>query len=47
MDNIKYVTDADGNEHVIIDRGNNEFTSMTKTAYDEQQANQNNPVGGN
>ena len=25
-------------EHVIIDRGNEEFTSMPKSVYDEQQA---------
>lgn len=25
-------------EHVIIDRGNGEFTSMPKSVYDEQQA---------
>jgi len=25
--------------HAIIDRGNNEFTSMLKSTYDEQQAN--------
>jgi hypothetical protein len=25
-------------EHVIIDRGNDEFTSMPKSTYDEQQA---------
>lgn len=25
-------------EHVIIDRGNGEFTSMTKAHYDELQA---------
>lgn len=25
-------------EHVIIDRGNGEFTSMPKAIYDEQQA---------
>jgi hypothetical protein len=24
--------------HAIIDRGNGEFTSMTKATYDEQQA---------
>ena len=24
--------------HAIIDRGNNEFTSMLKSTYDEQQA---------
>ena len=28
--------------HVIIDRGNDEFTSMPKSIWDEQQANQNN-----
>jgi hypothetical protein len=38
MDNVKFVTDADGNEHAIIDRGNGEFTSMLKSIYDEQQA---------
>jgi hypothetical protein len=25
-------------EHVIIDRGNGEYTSMLKSTYDEQQA---------
>jgi hypothetical protein len=25
-------------EHAIIDRGNGEFTSMLKAAYDQQQA---------
>ena len=25
-------------KHVIIDRGNGEFTSMPKSVYDEQQA---------
>ena len=31
-------TNMDGSvtEHVIIDRGNNEFTSMTKAYYEEQ-----------
>ena len=34
------VIDLSGNEieHVIIDRGNDEFTSMPKSVYDEQQA---------
>ena len=27
-----------GVKHIIIDRGNGEFTSMTKATYDEQQA---------
>jgi hypothetical protein len=38
MDNVKYITDPDGTEYAIIDRGNGEFTSMTKAFYDEQQA---------
>ena len=52
MDNITFieVTDSLTNEvveHAIIDRGNGEFTSMTKATYDAQQeaiANGNNPV---
>jgi hypothetical protein len=35
MDNVTYLTDRDGNEHAIIDRGNEEYTSMPKSAYDE------------
>ena len=30
-------------EHAIIDRGNNEFTSMPKEEYDRQQAEQSTP----
>lgn len=45
--NTKLFTDEQGVEHIIIDRGNGEYTSMPKSVYDEQQANQNNPVGGN
>jgi hypothetical protein len=37
MDNVTFIT-VDGNEHAIIDRGNNEFTSMLKSTYDELQA---------
>lgn len=43
------VTDSVTNqttEHAIIDRGNEEYTSMPKSVYDAQQANQNNPIGG-
>jgi len=40
MDNVKFVTDVDGNEHAIIDRGNGEFTSMLKSTYDEMIANE-------
>ena len=37
MDKITIIT-IDKIEHVIIDRGNNEYTSMTKAFYDAQQA---------
>ncbi len=39
MDN-KIITDLYGVEHIIIDRGNGEFTSMPKAVWDEQQAKQ-------
>ncbi len=47
MENIKIVQvenplDNSITEWVIIDRGNDEFTSMLKSVWDEQQANQNN-----
>ena len=32
------ITDRDGIEHIIIDRGNGEYTSMPKSVYDAQQA---------
>lgn len=38
MENIEIIEDTDKVEHVIIDRGNGEFTSMPKSVYDEQQA---------
>jgi len=42
MDKVSFIKVAgiDGVEveHAIIDRGNEEFTSMQKTTYDEQQA---------
>jgi hypothetical protein len=38
MDKVTFVTDEQGVEHAIIDRGNGEYTSMTKAFYDEQQA---------
>ena len=37
MENVTYITDEQGNEHAIIDRGNGEYTSMLKSTYDEQQ----------
>ena len=36
MDKIKEI-EIDGVTHVIIDRGNDEFTSMTKETYDAQK----------
>lgn len=42
MDNVTFIEieglDGEIQEHVIIDRGNGEFTSMLKSTYDEQQA---------
>jgi hypothetical protein len=42
MDKVTFVQfeERDGSitEHAIIDRGNNEFTSMPKSVYDAQQA---------
>lgn len=36
MNKIKII-EVDGVEHVIIDRGNEEFTSMPKSFYEAQQ----------
>jgi hypothetical protein len=42
MKNVEFIKVKNMNgveiEHVIIDRGNGEFTSMPKSVYDEQQA---------
>ena len=37
MDKVTFIT-VDGVEHAIIDRGNDEFTSMTKAHYEELEA---------
>ena len=37
MNNIEII-EVDGVEHVIIDRGNGEFTSMLKSHWDELEA---------
>ena len=37
MDNVTFIT-IDEVEHAIIDHGNEQFTSMLKSTYDEQQA---------
>jgi hypothetical protein len=38
MNNVTYIVDRDGIEIAIIDHGNDEYTSMPKSLYDEQQA---------
>jgi len=37
MVNVTFITDQSGVEHAIIDRGNDEFTSMPKSIYEAQQ----------
>lgn len=48
MDKVTFieVEERDGSitEIAIIDRGNGEFSSMTKEAYDKQQAEQSTPI---
>ena len=48
MDNVTFIelTDSNGDtvEHAIIDRGNGEFTSMLKSTYEAQQAEQSTPI---
>ena len=47
MDNLTFISveNPDGTtvEHAIIDRGNNEFTSMPKSTYEAMQAEQSTP----
>jgi hypothetical protein len=43
MDNVTIFVDNNGLEHAIIDRGNGEFTSMLKSIYEAQQAEQSTP----
>lgn len=51
MDNVTFIQiEYPANvftEHAIIDRGNGEFTSMTKAHYDELQKQADQPIGGN
>jgi hypothetical protein len=42
MDNVEFI-EINGEEVAIIDRGNGEFTSMSKAEYDRQQAEQSTP----
>ena len=39
MDNVIFILDSGGVEHAIIDHGNEQFTSMLKSTYDELKAN--------
>lgn len=36
--NYEIIQDDLGNEHIVIDRGNGEFTSMPKAVWDELEA---------
>jgi len=44
MDKVTFITDEQGTEHALIDRGNDEFTSMRKSTYEAQQAEQSTPI---
>jgi hypothetical protein len=39
MDNVTFI-EVEGVEHAIIDHGNEQFTSMLKSTYDELKANE-------
>jgi hypothetical protein len=47
MDNVTFIEieniDGTMTEHAIIDRGNGEYTSMLKSTYEAQQAEQSTP----
>ena len=43
MDNVSFVT-IDSVEYAVIDRGNEEYTSMLKSTYDAMQAEQSTPM---
>ena len=44
MENVTFIaSELDGAEYAIIDRGNGEFTSMLKSTYEAQQAEQSTP----
>jgi hypothetical protein len=47
MENVTFITDEQGVEHAIIDHGNDQFTSMLKSEYDRQQAEQSTPSVNN
>jgi hypothetical protein len=41
--NITELIDEFGDKHIMIDRGNGEFTSMPKSVYEAMQAQQSTP----
>ena len=44
MDNVTFiVSELDGTEWALIDHGNEQFTSMLKSTYEAQQAEQSTP----
>jgi hypothetical protein len=43
MTNKIEIVEVQGEEHVIIDHGNEQFTSMLKSEYDRRQAEQSTP----
>jgi hypothetical protein len=43
MENIKIMENSLGEEFVIIDHGNEQFTSMLKSTYEAMQAEQSTP----
>ena len=38
MENIQIIVNSLGEKHIIIDRGNEEYTSMPKAVWDELEA---------
>ena len=40
MENTFISIDSNGDEHITIDHGNGQFTSMLKSTYDELKANE-------
>jgi hypothetical protein len=45
MEKVTFIiSELDGTEHAIIDRGNGEYTSMLKSTYEAMQAEQSTPI---
>jgi hypothetical protein len=43
MENVTFI-EVEGEEHAIIDHGNEQFTSMLKSTYEAMQAEQSTPI---